>query len=123
MKQAVTIFFAIVSAVLLIASFSMNEMLYSDLCRIAGFATMFIFSVLQMNFKKKETRNFLITIPVMFLVQLAVYFLIAQKQGETFNITNMVKDYVFLVFWAVYLGVNLLIRLICKLKASKFSLG
>lgn len=118
MKRAVVIILAIISAILLIASFSMNDTLHSDICRIVGFATMFIFSILQMNFKRKETRNFLITIPVMFLVQLAVYFLIAQKQGETFNIINMVKDYVFLVFWGVYLGVFILIGLIKRLNSN-----
>lgn len=118
MKRAVTILLAIISAILLIVSFSKNDMLLSDMCRIVGFATLFLFSVLQINFKKKETRNFLITVPVMFLVQLAVFFLIAQKQGEVFNITNMVTNYIFIIFWGVYFGVYLLIKLICRAKAS-----
>lgn len=118
MKRAVTILLAIISAILLIVSFSKNDMLLSDMCRIVGFATLFLFSVLQINFKKKETRNFLITVLVMFLVQLAVFFLIAQKQGEVFNITNMVTNYIFIIFWGVYFGVYLLIKLICRAKAS-----
>lgn len=109
---------SIIAAILLIASFLLRDIMLSDICRVVGFSLLFLASVLRINFRKRTTRNFMISIPVMFIVQLAVCFLIAQKQGEIFNITDMATNYVLIIFWIVYFGMYFLINLVCKPKGN-----